>query len=153
MSRLTALLVAAALGCGAASAGDAPAWRSDTGESWARLMHGTEADPTSVLEIVCDPRTPGAYTLYFGFEPAMTREGEPVAVDLFSEAGLVALPGIVIQAPHDEAFFVMADHGAEPLRLIAAGDTLNLMVEDGVLEIPLDAAARAAAAELLAACG
>jgi len=138
-----------------------PALGADTGRSWiawsdknvTRLIYGTPESEDAVISFTCT-RATRQLTVVFGHEPVGAKEGMRIGMELFSEGGRVTLDAAGHRVQPYDIFFLEAKTTLSPAlrRILTEGKTLSVMVQDGVEEIPLQGAAKSAAA-LIEACG
>jgi hypothetical protein len=138
-----------------------PALGADAGRSWiawsdkkvTRLIYGTPESEDAVISFTCT-RATRQIAVAFGHEPVGAKDGMRIGMELLSEGGRVMLDATGQGAQLHDIFFLEAKTTLSPAlrRILTEGKTLSVMVQDGAEEIPLQGAAKAAAA-LIAACG
>lgn len=128
-------------------------WIAGEGPEGASLIYGTPQSDDVLLRFSCDAATK-ELTVAFAFEPLGAAEGMQIDMELFSEGGTAVLNATGHRMLLDDGFVLEATTRLEPelRQILTEGDTLSIMVQDGVEEIPLTGAAKDAAA-LLEQCG
>ncbi len=145
---LKAIVVAGFLAVSAAQAADGGRqWIGAASAEGASLIYGTPQSDDVVLRFACDPATK-ELTAAFGFEPVGAADGMELDLELSSQGGSLVLHATGQRMLMDDSFVLEAKAPFDPaLRdIITEGETLFVMAEDGVEEIPLAGAAEQAAA-------
>jgi hypothetical protein len=152
--RLTIVAVALLAAAGIeVNAQEGRQWIGIAGPDGASLLYGTPQSDDIVIGFRCE-RATDELVVSFRFEPVGAADGMEIDMELFSEGSAVVLPATGERMLLDDAFVLEARTELDPAlrRIITEGETLSVMVQDGVEEIPLDGAAEEAAA-LFEACG
>lgn len=116
------------------------------------VMYGTPESDDVVLAFRCEPAD-GTLVVTVEHEPVRVGPDGTVGLILFSDAGEVALTARVERLEEIGVTLMEATTAPSPdLRaVLAGGDTLAVMIEDGAEEVPL-AGSQAGFAALFAAC-
>jgi hypothetical protein len=150
MALLSLLAASNSLGTAAA---DGPRWFGTHIEGGAQLIYGTPNSGHIVLSFACRGKAePLEFT--FAHEPIDARPGVRMTVFLAAGDLEISIPTRGERLEMDDQFILS---GSVPLdnrlrRLLSTGSNLEVRVDDGVEDYPLDGAAEAAA-ELFARCG
>jgi len=147
---LAGLLAAAAV---PVSGQEGRQWIASQSPEGASLIYGTPQSDDVLLRFSCDATTK-ELTVAFAFEPVGAMDGMQLDMELFSDGGGLVLNATGERMLMDDAFVLEAKTSLEPelRQILTQGETLSIMVQDGVEEIPLAGAAKDAAA-LFEQCG
>jgi hypothetical protein len=139
----------------------APAAGAERGRDWLAfgsaeksvLVYGTPETDDVVISFSCT-RATREVTVAFTHEPVGAKDGLRIGMELFSEGGRMMLDATGQRVEFDDTFVLEAKTTLSPVlrHILTDGQTLSVMVQDGVEEIPLQGAAKAGAV-LIEACG
>jgi hypothetical protein len=150
---LLAAALAVSLALEAAADDGRRRWIAVSGPQVSSLMYGTPDSDDVHIGFTCR-RATRQITVAFAHEPVGAKDGMRLGIELWSEGGRVMLDAAGRRMQLDDLFVLEATTTLSPAlrRILTEGKTLSVMVQDGVEEIPLEGAARAAAG-LMEACG
>jgi hypothetical protein len=150
---LLAVAVAASLAQAAGAQDGQRRWIALGSPERSALVYGTPDSDDLVIGFACLHAT-RQIAVAFTHEPLGAKDGMRVGIELSSESTHIALDATGQRLALDDIFLLEAKTTLSPAlrRILTKGRTLTVMVQDGVEEIPLQGAAKAAA-DLIEACG